>query len=107
MKVKAKIYRPAKTAMQSGRAKTHSWIYEYKPLVKKSPEPLMGWNSGGTLEQIYLKFDSKEAAVAYAKERGVPYEVMDPTERKVEAKSYAANFAYDRRTAFSPQKASS
>ena len=101
MQVKAKIYRPAKTAMSSGKAKMRYWIYEFEPVVKKSPEPLMGWNSGGTLEQVQMKFDTKESAVAYAKTRGVPFEVIDPEDRMRNPKSYAANFAYDKRTAFS------
>ena len=100
MKLKAKIYQPAKTSMSSGKAKTRHWIYEYKPAVKKSPEPLMGWNSGATLEQIRLCFDTKDAAIAYAETKSVSYEVIEPEARQYKPKSYAANFAYDKRTAF-------
>lgn len=100
MKLKAKIYQPAKTAMQSGRAKTHHWVFEYAPAQKNAPEPLMGWNSGGTLQQIRLEFDSKEQAIAYAKEKGVAYEVFEPKKRVYKPKSYAANYAWDKRTAF-------
>ena len=100
MKLKARIYRPAKTAMSSGRRKTRQWVYEFAPAIKNAPEPLMGWNSGGTLQQVRLEFDTKEAAIAYAKSKGVPFEVEVPHERRVVPKSYAANFAFERRTAF-------
>jgi hypothetical protein len=100
MKLKAKIYRPAKTAMSSGRAKTRKWVLEYKPVVKNTPEPLMGWNSGGTLQQIHLEFDSEQEAVAYAHDKGIDYDLKSPKERIYKPKSYAANFATDRKTAF-------
>ena len=82
MKLKARIYRPAKTAMSSGRRKTRQWVYEFAPAIKNAPEPLMGWNSGGTLQQVRLEFDTKEAAIAYAKSKGVPFEVEVPHERR-------------------------
>lgn len=100
MQLKAKIYRPAKTAMQSGRAKARKWVFEYVPMQKNSPEPLMGWNSGGTIQQIRLEFDSEEAAIAYAREKGVAYETIEPKKRLYKPKSYAANYAWDKRTAF-------
>lgn len=100
MKLKAKIYQPAKTAMQSGQAKTHHWVFEYVPVVKKKPEPLMGWNSGGTLEQIHLEFPTKEEAIAYAKEKDVAYEVVEPHQRSYKPKSYAENFSFYKKTAF-------
>jgi hypothetical protein len=100
MQPKAKIYRPAKTAMSSGNAKTRHWVLEYKPAVKNSPEPLMGWASGGTLQQIHLRFSSKEEAIAYAEAKQIPYSIEEPKERQIAPKSYAANFATHRRTAF-------
>lgn len=100
MKLTAKIYRPAKTAMSSGRAKTKRWCFEYKPAVKNLPEPLMGWNSGGTVQQIKLFFNTKDEAIEYAKKHRIEYEVIEPKKREYEPKSYASNFAHDRRTAF-------
>lgn len=100
MKITAKIYRPAKSAMSSGKAKTHFWLLEYKPVQKNTPEPLMGWNSGGTIAQIKLQFDSKDEAIAYANSKGIAYELHEPKERIYKPKSYAANFATARRTAF-------
>lgn len=97
----AKIFRPAKTAMQSGRAKTHQWILEYKPSAPMTPDALMGWNSGAnTLSQIQLKFPTKEAAIAYAKVKAIPYEVLEPHALRTGPKSYAANFAANRKRAY-------
>lgn len=100
MSLKAKIYRPAKTAMQSGKRKTKKWVFEYMPVVKNAPEPLMGWNSGGTLQQIRLEFDTQQEAVAYAEKHGIEYELIEPKERLIAPKSYSANFAFSRRSAF-------
>ena len=98
--LQAKIYRPCKTAMSSGTAKTKKWVLEYKPVQKNSPEPLMGWNSGGTIQQIKLQFDTQEQAIAYAKDKGIHYELCTPKTREYKPKSYAGNFAWDKRTAF-------
>ena len=88
-----RIYRPAKTAMQSGRAKTQEWVLEFEPARPKLVEPLMGWTSGrDTREQVQLFFDTPGAAVAYAEKRGFAYTVEQPRERAVKPKSYADNF---------------
>ena len=39
----ARIYKPAKTAMQSGTAKTNDWVLDYEPSEPRQVEPLMGW----------------------------------------------------------------
>ena len=65
----ARIYRPAKTAMQSGRAKTHKWVLEYEPASRRDPDPLMGWSSArDTLNEVQLRFDTLEEALAYRQE---------------------------------------
>lgn len=93
--MKAKIYKPAKTAMQSGTAKTAEWLLEYEPAAQKYVEPLMGWTGSGDMnQQLKLKFDSKEKAVAYAEKNNIPYFVQEPKPRKQIKKSYADNFAY-------------
>ena len=93
MKIKARIYQPAKTAMQSGRAKTHRWVLEYEPATPRRPEPLMGWiSSGDTLNQIRLRFETEEEAVAFAKRKGLDYSVEEPHERQVTPRNYADNF---------------
>ena len=89
---KAKIYKPNKTAMQSGLGKTNKWILEFET---KDPtlNPLMGWESSSdTLSEIKLEFSTKELAINYAKKNKIDYELIKPQTRKVTKKSYADNF---------------
>jgi hypothetical protein len=93
----ARIYQPTKTAMQSGRAKTRLWVLDYEVATPRTPDPLMGWTSAAdTLNQISLKFETLEEAVAYAKKRGLDYTIAEPHQAKFKPKSYADNFRYDR-----------
>ncbi len=93
----ARIYRPAKTAMQAGRAKTQKWVLDYEQATQRTPDPLMGWSSAGdTLNQVQLRFDTLEEAVAFAKQHGLDYTVIPPHQRSPKAKAYADNFRYDR-----------
>jgi len=93
----ARIYRPTKTAMQSGRAKTRKWLFEYEPATRRDPDPLMGWSSAqDTLNQVQLHFDTLDEAIAYAKKRDLEYTLIEPQERAPKTKSYADNFRYDR-----------
>ncbi len=95
----AKIFCPAKTAMQSGKAKTGNWILEYDPEMRRSIDPLMGYTSSGDMKsQIRMNFDSREAAVAYAEKNGIAFRVIEPKEPKRRQISYAENFRYDRKT---------
>ena len=92
---KAKIYIPAKTAMQSGRGKLKDWILEF---TTKDPSinPLMGWEtSTDTLEEVVLKFPSKEKAIEYAERNNILYNVIEPKKKKFVIKSYADNFLKD------------
>ena len=89
---KAKIYKPSKTAMQSGMKKFDKWIIEF---ITANPgtNPLMGWESSSdTYSELNLEFKSKELAIEYAKKNNISYEVIEPKERKVTKKSYADNF---------------
>ena len=93
----AKIYKPAKTAMQSGRGKTKSWILEHPREFKVEPEPLMGWQaSADTARQVRLFFDSSDAAIAYCKAQNMVFEVVKPKQRRLRMKAYADNFGFDR-----------
>ena len=93
----ARIYKPAKTAMQSGRARTKRWVLEYEPETPREVEPLMGWTSSGDMkQQLRLTFSSKEDAVAYAERNGIPYRVVEPKASKRRPKSYADNFRWGR-----------
>ena len=95
--MKARIYRPAKSAMQSGRANTRSWVLRFEPEHARSRDPLMGWTSSAdTGQQVRLTFASEEAAIAYCEREGIDYIVTEPRERRVKPKSYASNFRWDR-----------
>ena len=92
----ARIYFPARNAMQSGQAK-EKWVLEYEPEVPRSIEPLMGWTSSGDMKsQVKLKFDSKEEAIAYAQREGIPYRVEEPKPVARRILSYSDNFAPNR-----------
>ena len=91
--MKAKIYKPAKTAMQSGRAKYNKWVLKFLDQKNQLKDTMMGWNGGSsTVSQIELKFSSKEEAISYAKKNSIDYEILETSERKVINKSYADNF---------------
>ncbi|MFN0218042.1 MAG: ETC complex I subunit [Hyphomicrobium sp.] len=92
-----RIYKPAKTAMQSGEARTKEWVLEFEPEGKSEPEPLMGWiSSSDTRAQIRLEFATKDEAIAYATREGLAYTVIEPKSRKPIRKSYAENFKFGR-----------
>jgi hypothetical protein len=95
----ARIYRPAKSAMQSGRAKTQSWVLDYEPATPRLPDPLMGWSSArDTLNEVQLRFETLDEAIAFAVKHDLTYDVVDPRSRSFKPKSYADNFRYDRPT---------
>lgn len=95
----AKIYRPGKTAMQSGRANTREWILEYEPEHDtRAIDPLMGWTrSNDTRQQVRMEFDTREAAIEFATRNNIPHRVVEPREPKRMIKSYGANFATARK----------
>ena len=91
----ARIYRPAKTAMQSGRNNTKQWILEFEPVEARRADALMGWiSSGDTRAQVRLRFATKEDAVAYADKHGLGYQVQAPKVRRIKPKNYSDNFSY-------------
>lgn len=99
----ARIYRPAKSAMSSGTAKTRQWILEYSQASGREIDPLMGWTSSeDTQSQVRLRFPSREAALAYAEANGIEASVSEPKTRRanLRARGYGENFATDRRGAW-------
>ncbi|MFK7744640.1 MAG: ETC complex I subunit [Roseobacter sp.] len=101
--MRARIYQPAKTAMSSGMAKTHNWVLEYAPASAREVDPLMGWTSSDdTQAQVKLRFESKDAAIEYARENGIDADVLEPTKRKANIRpgGYGENFATGRRGAW-------
>ena len=94
----ARIYRPAKTAMQSGKAKTENWILEFEPEAPRKVEPLMGYTSSSDMKsQVRLSFETKDEAIAYAQRNGLAYVVQEPKETKRRTISYSDNFRFNRR----------
>ena len=99
----ARIFRPAKSAMSSGQAKTREWVLEYVNDTAREVDPLMGWTSSNdTQAQIRMRFATKEAALEYAKDNGIDAVVVDPKPRKpnVRPGGYGENFATNRRGAW-------
>ncbi len=93
----ARIFKPTKTAMQSGKSKTDAWILEFEPEVARKVEPLMGYTSSSDANsQIKLEFKSLEDAKAYAEKNGLAYSVQQPQKAKRRIMSYAENFSTDR-----------
>ena len=89
---KAKIYKPSKTAMQSGVNNSKNWIIEFIT-SKPGVNPLMGWESSSdTYTELKLEFSSKELAINYAKKKKIDFELIEPRKRKTVKKSYADNF---------------
>ncbi len=95
----ARIFSPAKTAMQSGTAKTGYRVLEFDPEMPRKIDPLMGYTTSGDMKsQIRLTFETKEEAIAYAEKNGLAYRVQEPPkEAKRRQISYAENFRYDRK----------
>ena len=92
-----RIYRPAKNAMQSGKAQTRLWVLEYAPASPREPDPLMGWSSAkDTLNEVRLRFPTLDEAIAFAQKRDLDYVVSEPHEPNFKPKSYADNFRFDR-----------
>lgn len=99
--MKARIYRPARNAMQSGIAKTRNWVLDFAPQSAREVDPLMGWTSSSDMQsQVRLRFLSKEAALEYAETYGIDAQVIEPKPRKpiVRPGGYGENFATNRRT---------
>ncbi len=100
--MRARIYRPAKNAMQSGKARTKQWLLEFEPEAAQTIDPLMGWTSSTDMrQQVTLEFDTAEEAVAYAQKHGIPYQRFEPHVAPPRPKAYSDNFRFDRRVPWS------
>jgi hypothetical protein len=97
----ARIYKPARNAMQSGTAKTKLWVLDYEPEQPRTVEPLMGWTSSGDMNsQVRLRFATSEEAVAYCERHGIAYQLAEPKATARRTMSYSDNFAFTRRGAW-------
>jgi hypothetical protein len=98
--MRARIYRPARSTMQSGTAKTKQWVLQFSPAQARKIDPLMGWTSSADMDaQVTLRFDDRESAEDYAREHGIEYNVIEPKTRRpnIRAAGYAENFSPNRR----------
>jgi ETC complex I subunit conserved region len=97
----ARIYKPARTAMQSGNAKTKEWVLDFEPEQPRVVEPLMGWTASGDMKQeLRLFFQTKEEAIAYCEREAIPYQVFESPLVRRPRIAYADNFAAGRRDAW-------
>src|SRR5579871_4507910 len=95
----ARIYKPARTAMQSGTAKTREWRLDFEPEQPRTVEPLMGWTSSGDMkQQVRLSFETKEEAIAYCERNGIAFQVFETKPAPRARMSYADNFSFTRRS---------
>jgi hypothetical protein len=93
----ARIYKPSRTAMQSGDAASERWLLEFEPEMRKSADPLMGYTSTADMRrQIRLAFTTRDQAIAYAEKQGIPYRISEAQEAAPKKLSYADNFRYGR-----------
>ncbi len=93
----ARIYKPAKNAMQQGKATLNEWQLDYEPEQPRVIEPLMGWTSSGDMkQQLTLRFATKDDAIAYCEREGIAYQVLEPKEPAPRKIAYADNFAFRR-----------
>ena len=89
---RAKIYKPTKTAMQSGNRNTKNWLLEFDTL-NTGINSLMGWEtSNDTMSEVKLEFSTKEQAINFAKKNDIMYYIVEPQKRKIIKKSYSDNF---------------
>lgn len=98
--MRVRIYKPARNAMQSGTARTRSWVLEFPAADAREIDPLMGWTSSDdTQSQVRLRFETCEQAQDYAREKGLDFDVIQPQARahNVRQRGYGENFATDRR----------
>jgi hypothetical protein len=97
----ARIFKPARTAMQSGIAKTRDWVLEFEPEQARTVEPLMGWTSSGDMRsQVRLRFETCEEAIAYCEREGIAYQIAETPAVPRRRIAYADNFAFTRRDAW-------
>ena len=94
---RARIYKPARNAMQSGTARSRNWVLDFEPANEREIDPLMGWTSSrDTQTQVRLEFTTRDDAIAYAERHGLAYTLLEPRPRKIVKKSYADNFKFGR-----------
>ena len=99
--MRVRIYKPSKSAMQSGRNKSDDWVLEFPRHYAATPDMLMGWQSSSdTTRTIRMVFPTKDDAIAYANTYGFDYHVIKSVHRRLKLRAYADNFASGHRQAW-------
>ncbi len=94
----ARIFKPSKSSMSSGRARTRDWVLEFAPASARHLDPLMGWSSSTDMNgQVRMSFETEQEAVAYCQAHGLEFQVIPHKPRHHVIKAYADNFAASRR----------
>ena len=101
----AKIYKPSKTAMQSGRhtqvSRGNDWLLEFPRQSAVHPDLLIGWQSSSdTARQVKMRFPDKKSAISFAESHNITYQVLEPKSRRVKPRAYADNFSFNRKSAW-------
>lgn len=91
--MKARIYQPAKNAMQSGTANTREWILEFEPEKGKTIDSVMGWTGSSDMRgQVKLRFETLDEAKGYAERNDLPFEVKPVHKKRRHIQAYSDNF---------------
>ena len=94
-----RIFKPAKTATQSGDWHGHHWRIDWDVLSKGNrwENPLMGWQSSADYVQgTKLDFKTKEDAIRFAQKQGYEWFVQEPNQRRIIPKAYAEQFVHSK-----------
>lgn len=78
----ARIFKPSRSVMTSGKARTNGWRLVFDRRSAPFIEPLMGYTGDrDTLTQVELDFPTRESAIRYAERQGLTYVVQAPPAR--------------------------
>ncbi len=89
----ARIYSPISSPMQSGKKTDNKWLLEYIPNNTVTINPVAGCTSASdTMNQLHLFFASQEAAVNYAENHNINYELIIKHVETPKVKFYIDNF---------------
>lgn len=88
------IYRPARSAMQSGEAETTKWQVDFDA-QQKWENPMIGWaSSDDPVQALRLRFDTAEQAESFCRKQGWDYQIAKEPVSRLEPRSYGDNFKY-------------
>ncbi len=99
--MRARIFYPARSAMQSGPAQKRQWCLRFIQDAFGERDAMTGWQGkSAPASQLVLRFASRAEAIAYAEKHKVDYEVEPEPTLGQKQKDYTLNFSAKRRTAW-------